>query len=275
MIRTQQPVSAVVLRDRRFQISPLFAPRIDPVKRFPVPTIGANCAYGIAQDGAAVVFNGSQVSGAYSWGASPVSAMFNATSLCILVSARFASAGGTLCSVWGPSSSDEQFLLSAGAGSATFGVLKDTNSRYVKSGSPTTITAGRTFRVAAYWPGGNVLKFYVDGVEVPLTTDAWVGGTVDAIGTIATTGILQLARTKEVAAGPAIEISDFALSYNFKFSDLELREYSVNPWGRFINIPNRMWVQSGWFNSIMAPSGDTPTKDIGGLIYLNKTIGGL
>ncbi len=245
MARTRQPQGpARLLEQTRWFISPLFSAWFDAAGRFAIPTPGANVSRSAGDNGLGIAFNGSQASGEFSYGAAAAVAARGATQLLVVVSVRFNSVGGNVAAAWDGGGDNSQWILQPTAtGELIFGVVDTVTNRYVRKTAAGVIGTAKTHNIVAYWPGGNSVSAYVDGVEVPFTADVLNNGTTNALST--SSGVIWQVGCATDGGQVSARVFDFGVAINSSFSASELRELSTNTWQRYVGDLRRLYFGAG------------------------------
>jgi hypothetical protein len=246
LVRTSQPQGSVEIDwgnpvTRGLVAVPNFATNIDSkTKNSVIPSAAVSRSAGKA--GVAAKFTG-QVSGAYSYGGSGKDLLSGSTAL--TVSAVFSvptlTNGVQLSAVWGSSAqANSQYLFGVSSnGSIAFGVCFNDSNALVKATPAGVIQAGKTYSVAASWKFG-VLSISVNGVEVALSSNIWVTGSVTSLPNPAS-GILQFGCKADDLSSDSVIIYHATVGNSY-LSPSQLKSLSDNPWQIFRSDTRKLWV---------------------------------
>lgn len=247
--RTTQPQEAVELVPSELSdairkpggvvLKPLPQNKNDAARQYGFPAIGSGVSIQSGEGGLSLSFDGSNASGAFSYGNAAALACQNATSLIVqaVFSQETLANNQVLVGLWGATGDTEAFILGPAAdGSITWGVYQDGSDVNICVTDPGVITAGKVYSVVCRWTGGvYTLDMWVNGVYTPLPNIAWRAGSpaTNLNNSLSASAVVQFGNESNSASAFVGKIYDATVATNWTPSDDFLQSWSANPWQLF------------------------------------------
>lgn len=147
--------------------------------------------------------------------------------------------------MWGEDSTYNQFLLQVGSsGEVIFGVYRDGSNRYIKKTTTGVISTNTSYTLQAYWPGGNSLELWVNGIQYDISIEVFSAGTASSLNSSATNGVLQLGVAADSGGKATGIFYDAYVVPNIRVVSPWLRESSINPWRTYTRTDSGLQVQA-------------------------------
>lgn len=230
-------------------LKPLPWNKTDAGRQYSFPVIGSGASIQSGEGGLALSFDGSNASGAFSYGNAAALACQNATSLIVQVvfSQEALANNQALLGIWGGTGDTEAFILGPAAdGSVTWGVYQDGSDVNICYTNPGVITAGKVYSVVCRWTGGiYTLDMWVNGVYTPLPNIAWRVGSpaTNLNNSLSASAVVQFGNDSSGTGAFVGKIYDATIATNWTPPDQFLQDWSANPWQLY--EPEQIIVKAG------------------------------